>query len=648
MNETIKNTLKRIVNGGYSIQWITKQIEPYMNKLIQEENIHISSCIPNTNNIALESRAKEMFFEDVLDTKKYSISFPLIIINPYGIAPLTALVVFNTRDACSIRYTICGKPGEKDLVNTIDAFQTSHRIPIIGLYQGLRNKVIIEATTSTGKVKKKTLYIRTLALTNALLDSVQVQKNSKEPSEEYTYVSGGFSQHSYIFDSHGNIRFYFNKKVKLYGTHMLSKGHILFPEEEISNPTFSNPHSNVFHEMDFMGRVHKTYMVENGVHHYAAEKGEGGNILLATSTLEPPYGMENGVIEIDRQTGEVVKLLDLTPLFDSTYLTRHDWAHINSIQYLPEEDSIILSLRNLHSVVKIHWGCTEIEWILGDTKFWEPTTMMDKVLKPQDNNIAWFYQQHAAEILSSHNGKKELLIYDNHIATRRPLEHFVPTEESNLVIFHIDETNKTVTMTKRFPLNHFSTIRSNGVFSREKNRIWAMSAFLKPKVNGYSAMINEFDYTTGELLNQYGLKNDFFSAYPITFNAADIAKPLDMNTPYEVGHVIQPYKIEFADIKEAIQNAKPADPEYFKTLIYSKLLLVKETDNEIRHMYAVGANHVYHLDKDNTVQKAPNTFADQRYYITFPLDACETDNYTFYLQTAEDIYVLTDTVEIQR
>lgn len=648
MKEAMKNKLKRIKNGGYSIQWLTKKIQPYIEKITNEQEIRIISDIPASNNLALESRAKDMYFEDVLDTNKYSISSPLVIINPYGIAPLTAIALFNTKNACSVRCTICGIDNEKDLVTEITEPKTRHRIPIVGLYPNAKNTILIDITDSTGKTKCKTIQLQTLSAKASLLESVQIQKRTEAPSEDYIYVSGGFSQQSYMFDSQGTIRFYFNKKVKLYGTHMLSNGHLLFPEEEISNPTFSNPHSNIFHEMDFMGRVHKTYMVENGVHHYAAEKGEAGNILLATSTLEPPYGMENGVIEIDRQTGEVIKLLDLTPLFDSTYLTRHDWAHINSIQYLPEEDSIILSLRNLHSVVKIHWSSMEIEWILGDTKFWEPTTMMDKVLKPADSHIAWFYQQHAAEILSSNNGKKEILIYDNHIATRRPLEHFIPTEESNLLVFTIDETSKTVTMTKRFPLKHFSTIRSNGVFSKENNRIWAMSAYLKPTVEKCNAMIDEFDYTTGEILNKYGLANDFFSAYPIHFNASDMAKPLNMNTPYEVGHVIKATPMNITDIRELIYSAKPADPEHFTSLIYSQLLLVKETDNEIRHIYAVGNNHVYHLDKDNTVQKAPKTFADQRYFITFPLEVCAPDNYTFYLQTADDIYVLNDTIEIQK
>ncbi len=647
MKEIIKNQLKRVVNGGYSIQWFSKQIEPYMEKLTNEDNLHISTNIPQVNNLALESRAKELYFNDILSDSKYSIHMPLVIINPYRIAPLTAIVLFNTKSKCSIRYTICGMNGGKDLVHKIWEPTKKHRIPIVGLYPDAKNKVIIDCISIDGDKTQKTLYIKTFPEKKALHESIYIEKNDADPTEEYIYVSGGFSQFSYIFDSKTNIRSYFNKKIKLYGTHMLSNGRLLFPEEAISNPTFSNPHSNVFHELDFMGRVHKTYMIENGVHHFATEKEEGGNILIATSTLIPPYSMENGVLEIDRKTGDVIKMLDLNTLFDDTYLTRHDWAHINSIQYLPDEDCIILSLRNLHSVVKIHWDKFEIEWILGDTKFWEPTTMMDKVLTPSNEDIFWFYQQHAAEVISSADGKKELMLYDNHIAGRRPVEHFVCTEESYLLVFEIDETNKTVKMLKKFPMA-YSTIRSNGIFSKEKNRIWGMSAYLRPKIDHCSGMIEEFDYSTGEVLNKYKIKHDFFSAHPIQFNVDDMAKPLDLQTNYEAGQVIQPFvtdcdTFEQLDLKK---NAQPADPDYFKTRIYSKLLLIKETDNEIRHVYAVGKEHVYDLNKDNTEQRAFNTFGDSRYYITFPLEACAQDTYTFYLQTKDAVYVLPDTIKI--
>lgn len=646
MKETIKNQLKRMKNGGYSIQWLTEQIEPYMEAELKQQDFHIKSDIPKWTNLALESRAKEKWFSDVLASGKYTVSSPLILINPYRIAPLTALVLFCTKDMCTVRYTVFDKDGVANLTIEMQEAKKEHRIPILGLYADSKNRVLLEVIDSNGNITKKTIEISTFSTAAALLDSVVVKENKKPCSEDLIYVSGGFSQQSYMFDKQGNIRFYFNKKVKLYGTHMLSNGHILFPEEEIANPTFSNPHSNIFHEMDFMGRVYKTYMVEKGVHHYAAEKGVGGNILLASSTLAPELGMENAVIEIDRQTGDVVRTLDLNPLFDKTYLNRHDWAHINSIQYLQDEDAVILSLRNVHSIVKIGWESQQLEWVLGDVKFWEPTAMMDKVLKPTDDTIAWFYQQHAAEVLSDVDGKKELLIYDNHIAMRRPVEHFVPTEESNLMIYEIDEKERTVILKKIYPLGLFSKIRSNGVFVKDKNCMWAMSAFLKPKIEDFSAMVDEMDYTTGELLNKFALKKDFFSAYPIHFNVEDMAKALDVQAPYEVGHVILPTPLDVKEIEESIKNAQPADPEYFDSLLYSKLLLVKETDNEIRHMYAVGTKHAYHLDKDNTVQKAPNTFADQRYYITFPLDVCEKDCYTFYLQTNDNMYVLKDTVEI--
>ena len=41
-------------------------------------------------------------------------------------------------------------------------------------------------------------------------------------------------------------------------------------------------------------------------------------------------------------------------LFDDTYKTRNDWAHINSIDYIPAEESVVISMRNVHTIAKIN------------------------------------------------------------------------------------------------------------------------------------------------------------------------------------------------------------------------------------------------------------------------------------------------------
>ena len=50
-----------------------------------------------------------------------------------------------------------------------------------------------------------------------------------------------------------------------------------------------------------------------------------------------------------------------------------NWAHVNSIDYDPSDDSIILSVRNQSVIVKIGRD-KKVKWILGSPEGWKATS----------------------------------------------------------------------------------------------------------------------------------------------------------------------------------------------------------------------------------------------------------------------------------
>ena len=80
-----------------------------------------------------------------------------------------------------------------------------------------------------------------------------------------------------------------------------------------------------------------------------------------------------------------------------------DWTHSNSVTYLEDDDSILVSMRHQHWVVKIDHGSGDIVWRLGDGG--------DFSLANEDagDGNLWFYAQHAPEIQEDGS----ILIYDN-------------------------------------------------------------------------------------------------------------------------------------------------------------------------------------------------------------------------------------------
>ena len=81
----------------------------------------------------------------MLSNTNYTIDNPNVILNPYGNSPLSALIVFQTKDLTTTTVTIKGKDGTKDLTHTFTPAKI-HILPIYGLYAGYGNKVVIEAS----------------------------------------------------------------------------------------------------------------------------------------------------------------------------------------------------------------------------------------------------------------------------------------------------------------------------------------------------------------------------------------------------------------------------------------------------------------------------------------------------------------------
>ena len=98
--------------------------------------------------------------EKLLNDTKYTFENPKIILNPYEISPLTALIIFETKDYTSPTITVKGKDDKTTITNTFKA-NTIHYIPVYGLYPDTNNEVILNVNGV-----EKTFYIKNMVLRN--------------------------------------------------------------------------------------------------------------------------------------------------------------------------------------------------------------------------------------------------------------------------------------------------------------------------------------------------------------------------------------------------------------------------------------------------------------------------------------------------
>lgn len=82
--------------------------------------------------------------------KGYTLEEPKVVVNPYGNAPLTAMVLFSTTEETTVKAVIHGKDGQNDITVTFPS-EKDHALPIYGLYNNAAT--VVDFTLEDGTTK---------------------------------------------------------------------------------------------------------------------------------------------------------------------------------------------------------------------------------------------------------------------------------------------------------------------------------------------------------------------------------------------------------------------------------------------------------------------------------------------------------------
>lgn len=632
----------------------------------EENGTGIDSDIPGMGSYVEKSRVLDRGYDRVLKSGKYDEQHMLAVINPYCQAPLTALLLFVTEAPCRVRvYVEDGK-----LYSYTSEAVEEHRLPVFGLHAGRENQVTVEMLGKKGEVTfTQCLYLYTKSLPKLLTDMICVKKHTQESAIPFTFVYGGDSKYPYAFDENGEIRYYLSRNPKAYGLFPLSGGRFLFLIKRFSAPSFANPHSVLCQEMDFFGRVVREYYVPDGIHHDGCEMVPGGNLLVASSSHNE--WVEDTVVEIERESGRIVKRFCLADaLSDHPYFDFFDWAHLNTVSYRPDNHSVLVCMRNLHTVMELDWETNEIHWLLSDPAVWKGTVYENKVLQPV-GDISWFYQAHASYWMpDQEEGKKrQLIIYDNHWHKRRPMASFDKDKKSYVRIYEIDEEKKTVSLKQSYG-NIKSKIRSNGIV--KDDRVFSMSGYLNEPVGEYDGIITEFSRDSGKVINQYYTYNSFYRAYPFFADYDALSQPISWPEKAVLGTDVEVWKTYDKDIlsnavrqpwfrlprrhtkrarkhtrkeermknydEELVLQERKSQICRVKISFYGDFLLVLGRDHLVNKVFLEGTDCVYEADYSRTEQKSPALFSRSWYHLAMPVCHLPKGDYGIYFETDGVIY----------
>lgn len=380
---------------------------------------------------------KEKEYQELLKSGDYNEDNIYVKVDPYDASPLSALLLFQTEEAMKVEISVVGKDDESTIKNSFEEYATDHSIPVLGLYADTDNEVTVKLTNEAGTSVEKKVTIKTGALAKSI---AEIEVNEADTGKmalgdsELTFVVPS-TKRAYAFDANGDVRWYSTR----YNSHIfkeLANGNLLYLTKESNDADTYN----VLLETDYLGKIYNRYDFSSSSASNDTGKSEGEMTVIHHDGIELPSGnllltvndgsnyIEDTMIELNRETGEIEKTIDLKDILPESFYEEYDstsredgkidWFHQNSVEYDEADDSIIISGRHQDTIMKIDYSTNEIKWIMGDSSGW-PESYQKYFL---DGDIKASGGQHAAIVLPDQDDNAEttdILYYDNNISVTR-------------------------------------------------------------------------------------------------------------------------------------------------------------------------------------------------------------------------------------
>lgn len=507
-----------------------------------------------------------------------------VVVNPYKIAPLTAVIRNGGYVLEDATVRVVPKKGGQEIAYKVNnsELKTHAGIPVFGLYPDYTNTVEVSYTRIFNGKKEKInetyqiyaapVYLEVNGSTNtntalfkATVNKVDakyadrlylvnnlIPKNPKAARAVWNNPTGGALEWSYgpangIIDTKGEVRWYLLPSEEMYDPESIYKAGIMMGFQQGTDGLLTWGYGQRYVKYDIMGRevFNRRLPANYSDFSHALDRAQNGHYFLRVASADMRradnkrvHTVRDVIAEVD-ENGRVVdefRLFDiLDPYRDDVIKTLdqgavclnidasqagktlsaedlakqeasntfgdiagvgpgRNWAHVNAVDYDPNDDSIVISSRHQSAVVKIGRDKT-IKWILATPTGWKDA-YKDKILTPVDqdgkplkceNNACeggfdWTWTQHTAWIVDSKTNKDILYlsVFDN--GDGRGLEQPALPEMkySRAVVYKIDQKKMTVQQIWEYGKDRgydwFSPVTSLTKYMDDKDSIMVYSA----------------------------------------------------------------------------------------------------------------------------------------------------------------------------
>ena len=411
------------------------------------------------DSLVASQRKRDAAMAAAYEADPRTIDDPMVFVNPYGRAPLTALAMFDTASEDTASVVVHGRTSDCDVSYEVSGSSTHHEVPIYGLYPGVDNSVTI---TSGGS--SKTISVRTDALPSGMESVERVAGSGSGQQVGQLYVCQ--SPHTIAFDNQGDIRWYVTDLAtdSAYGFQLTDgDSKITYFRNELNNNVFTSVGDELV-QMDWLGKV-DTLVSSPGL-----QDDHDSCVVDDDTVLYISAGMSNDarIMRLDLATGETTPWLVMSdvldPGVDPSYPTWDDLWHLNTVRYYKDAehgDYVLVSARNQSLVMKVRWTgsavtADDVEWALTPTctrdDAGQQEALKGKYVRPADpdDGFEWFFDQHDCNMVSYDGSTMRVALFDNGIVRNNVGDPVNPDQYSRGVVYSIDEGSMTVTQEYSF------------------------------------------------------------------------------------------------------------------------------------------------------------------------------------------------------
>ena len=629
--------IKNATKTTYSDEDLRKLDLNYRNKFQIDREKRIYTPFRKEMPRAWQSQVRDMAFEQILDDRIFSFRHLLVIPNPYGASVQTAMLLFNTPKEYRVRYRILGKTEGTDFVGET-RMTTRHRVPIMGLYKGYTNKLILELIDSAGEVyQRRDLRIYTRDIPLGQQNIVTKVEHSESSCFPFILVNG-FRFKPVVFDQNGEVRYSLQIKTDQTGMIPLENGRCLYVDATVNCMAADGSiRACRYHEMDYMGRVYQTYVLDYPVGRYAAQNGDSLFLLTAS---EKGYA-DDCIIELDRNTGQIRKKCLLQDLLGDKYRIEGNWIVASGMQYV--QGQLILTMRRYHTVLSIDWEKQSVNWALAPESIWRGTVLADKLLKSVDREKMDGYMPESPDIQVQEDGSLKLRLYCIQNKGNVPAEGAESDDDSRIDFYNIDPVRKS--FQKERSIAVVKSQRDAGCFYRqESDRILSLSGMLMRRSDNLKACIEELDGQTGRMINRLRLCKRYRSAWEFKPDIEAYSVPLEHDLDAVKGTIAPPALYESVNgetLPEAV--AEKLKKRYFGNIrVSDTLFLFAFCPGTVQNVYLIGETQSY-VQCFEGLETRP-----RKESFCMALDQLELGEYQVYVEFDNQIYHLKNEIRVER